>query len=1009
MSSDITLKRCSQELFNIAEHYQDLFSNGQYREFKSVVQATFNIDDHTYYTQDIIEDIEEHHNVFFQLVRAQIFQLQEIALNCQDPLLSNASCSRKFISTAFEAIIQSIVVLNKESDLGTKSAILKLTRALSWSLVPLNKLEENVLSKMKYSRIEICPFFQYFHTLLDIYYFLLLLYLISSEQTEPLESHLEYIITNIFSLFKININNFNNAEMCSCMKSFWLVVQLIAERKEPNQVLFWNIFNKVLQSESPLIVLSFLKEVADVEKFNISFKDMGAASERIKPNYPLLENKFRELFNLHAVSNCDILSSSLKIIKPLICDLWIKEGKIDILLIIWDFYSKRLNVSNNSLENISAISLVEILDLVITSPQHCKEDFQIFVGILINYLQKHALHWGKLKGRIYSQLGPNKAKDLTDIGVMHVMILYLALSTVYFNEMEKKMLVFLESLPRATKYNLQTWNIYAAMVLQYIRNGHSIERISPPILRMLQEACTDHKLHHLVKNFISNLQLIVNHSNNMQLHQWTLLGPWLTHYQSVCYFSDLKISLAVLLSILEKCSNADYWAVWEPFFKDCVYPALKQLAVTSTPPPIIGRIAGKLILNCNNLIDNSFKFFLIDLLVPKISSTFLEVVLNCYPDRLILTPEQENVAVQCWVNVCFLSVEPQVELTQQVIKLECFSKALKTRIKESNEPMEAFIEYLGSSDSVNVQSTMHLLKLCETALGNLDKTVAQYLMNPEDEKIVLKIYRHSSLIFLTCGNLIYNRNKPVTILTKLVQVLLLPMDFLMGKRHIHNFVINALKTCWPTFFDAIINLNTIKDPYLERTLRDMVAKYLPLFPTSGSAIVASLETPSTAEVVLDKIAIVYLKPPINEPDGNVAKALKIISDIAKSTTSLSLFRLLIDKILLGLFELIIFHSQRNIAIGVVRDITNSHLFQQVKNEFKKVLLDVTQKNMAINSINYFQLMVCVAKFVPHEMRDVFESIKAHVGRVEKVRGVGFDQSLRLQLERLERAINENLS
>lgn len=525
---------------------------------------------------------------------------------------------------------------------------------------------------------------------------------------------------------------------------------------------------------------------------------------------------------------------------------------------------------------------------------------------------------------------------------------------------------------------------------------------------MLQEASTNQKQFHLIKDFIKNLEAIVNHSANMQLQQWLLFGSWLEKYQSKCYFGDLTVSLNLIVLLLEKCSSADSWSFWECFFEDIVYQNLKQLSTMPSPPAIIGKIAGRLALCYNSLTNEAFSFFNSDVISPSIASMFLEVVLDSYPDNLILTREQEVMILQSWVKVCFLSIESQSELTKNVVKLDIFPPTLKHYLKTENEPMQAFIEYLGNNSKQLQYSSNDILKLCDLAFGNLDKTLQQYLSNPNDEKIVLKIYNYVSLTFLNCGNLIYNRNKPVTILTKLIQVLLLPMDFLVGKKTLHNFILNAVKRMWPTFFNSFINmLNAGKDPYLERTLKSMVVKYLPYFPTSDSPIVNSLDSPIMAEIILDKICLSYFKPPVKESDANVLKALKIVSDIASSTSSISLFKLVVNKTLHGLFEVVIFHQQRSGAIGVIKQITSSPLFSQVKSEFRQTVLAVTEKNIALNTINYFQLIICLAKFAPDDINSVLGDIRMHVGNAERLRGVGFDQSLRLHLERLENSLQSN--
>lgn len=542
----------------------------------------------------------------------------------------------------------------------------------------------------------------------------------------------------------------------------------------------------------------------------------------------------------------------------------------------------------------------------------------------------------------------------------------------------------------------------------YLLKGQSIEKVAVPMKKMLQEACEEEKFQHLIKHFISNLASIINSSASMQLHQWELFGAWFDKYLSFCSISELNSIFTVLILLLDKCGNPDAWSFWEPFFKNQVYRGLKEVCLSSCSSSLLGKIAGKLVLNCNSLALEAFVFFLGESVGSKVSSSFAEQVLNCYPDRLILTNDQEALIVAAWTKACFLELEPSSNLTKNVAKLDYFPQTLKNQLTVAIDPFETFINYLADCSKAGLSSNMQPIKLCETSLGNLDRIISRYLVNPDNEQVVTKIYKYASLIFLKCGNFVYNRNRPVTILTKLTQVLLLPMDFLLGKKpYLHRFIISALKIYWCKFFGALIDLNKIRDPYLERTMKDMVVKYISQFPINDSPILCSIlqNESKFASVILDKLAGFCLKPPTSETE--FVKALKIISEVAKNTHSSEVFQLLVNKVLLGLFEAIISHPQRSLAIGVVKDITNSPFYCQTKSDVKQIIVTITKKYMAINTINYFQLMICLARFIAEDLKSELETIRNQVIVVESLRGVGFDHTLRLHLERLEKTLNEN--
>ncbi|XP_076263837.1 protein MMS22-like isoform X2 [Rhynchophorus ferrugineus] len=769
--------------------------------------------------------------------------------------------------------------------------------------------------------------------------------------------------------------------------------------------LFWRVFNKVLEKEDAIISLAFLRDISSLQTFNYHFEDEGCKSNRIKTNFDFLEKKIKELL---LEADCDALVYGLKIIEPLLSVQWLKEGRINIYQTIWDFYSKRLNISNKNSSSVSAIQLIDTLDAILYSPKNCKDDFEIFIGLLLYHLNEYPMQWTKIKGRIYSQLGPNKVKDLSEIGIRHVMLLFMALSTISFDELEKKMLVFIELLPEDKKFSSVAWNIYHAIILKYVRDGKSIENIAVLMVRMLQEASVNQKTFHLIKEFVKNLEPIILNSLNMNLHQKILFGSWLGKYLSTCYHPDLCKTLEVILLLIERCSDADSLYEWESCLKENIYVQLKQLALSHNPPEIIGIVAGKLALLYTNLTADSFNHFSNETISPSITSGFLQVILEKYPDSFMLTSQQENIIVQSWVKICFVSTENQIDLTKQVMKLDIFSADMKQSISHSDDPMEAFIKHVGLQSQRSYDHIMDLIKICDIAFNNLEKTLGLYVLKPENEAVVLNIYRYTSLLFLNCSKMIYNKNKSVTVLTKLVEVLLLPMDFMAGKRMPHSYVLTAIKNTWEVFFKAFMNVRDTNDPYIERILKYMVVKYIPYYSITESPIVSSLKTVDYASVIFEKMCISYFKYGTNETDANISKALKIIAEIINTCKSLPIFRVLVKEVLQGLFEVVIFHPLRSTAIGVIRNLTISPLFNEVTEEFKQTVLTISDKNVGLYTVNYFQLLISLAKFTPNEIRAVLDDIKIKVTKVEKLRGVGFDKILRTHLEKLENALQTNL-
>ncbi|XP_018578603.1 protein MMS22-like [Anoplophora glabripennis] len=979
-------------------HFRKIFTP-KYKEPEDV--SVIYIGKHIYHRHVIIEEID----VVIRIVQTEWYQLQSVILYENILSFSELIYSREVLNGTFLAISESLQLCNCSQQKSRYiESVKKALDNFTGCVVPITKFPDEMLAKISTSATNDakCPIYQYFHSFLDVQYHLLVLYYVCGAPEDKLENRITSVMKDIITVIKKNYRrqSIQNRQpfLCSCIKESWLVLQVFTEKIGSDKNWFWKIFNSVLENEDSIFTLWLLKYISSLQLDNTVCLDEDKRNDRVVPNYSLLESKLKIILSS---AGSDTFLECFRIIEPLLCDLWLTKGRIEVFQIIWDHYSKRLNISKKKPTQ-KALQLNEIIDSLLSSPKECNDDFEIFVGMLILHLRAHPTHWGKIKGRIYSQLGPNKVKDLNETGVTHVMVIFLSLASVNFNELSKKIISVLENLPMEKRNTHHVWNIYAIFMIRHVLEGRDLEGAAPFMLQLLRDAVNDQKTLRLVRDFIENFGHIINHSTNYQLHQWLLIDTWLPNYMAICYHSDLKAALDVLLCTLDKVSNPDSWSSWEPAFRDYVYPSMRQIS-TPSAPDTVGKIAGKLCLLMPNITNEAFNFFNSETIPPRISCQFLDKVLADFPNSFILTPSQELVVLQSWMKICLLTTDLYENLTLNVLKLDCFPATLKTHIGTSQDPVYAFIEYLGSDIKQHLHSNS-MIKLCETCFGQIDKWLGQYLTQPDDETLVFRVYTCISLAFLHCGPLLYDRNKSTSPLTKLVQVLLLPTDFLIGKRVPHNFVLNAVKKTWHIFFEAIVKLNSDIDTFLERTLRDMVLKYMQYFSTADSPIIRCLENTSTAPILLDKISNSYFRHPVKESDANTLKVLKILSDFVQSTTSLPLMRLIINKCLYGLFEIVIFHAQRNVALSLIKVLTCSPLYPQVREDFGKSIITVTEKHLAFNTINYFQLMYVLAKFIPADVKNLLGNIKQNVSNVERMRGVGFDKNLRTHFEKLEAAV-----
>lgn len=441
---------------NILTDYQTLFdkkSQGAQKDVNNIFIGK------RIYGKDIaLEEV----NIIVRLLQTEWISIQSIALyNCVIPY-DEMLYSRKIINTAFALTKESL----KYCDLESRREIyigntVRSLEILSTTIVDVENLQEDFLLKISSLNSVESPVYQYLHTLLEIEYHIITLNYMCNVNETKLDGIIQNALRNLELISRAFYNrsaSHDHLFTCKCIKKLWLVIQLFCEKIRPENF-FWNIFNTVMDREEPYFTLWLLKDVANLQAYSPCFEEEVYPCDRMRSNYDLFMNKLK-MFLTDAEPN--ILKKLFRVIEPLLCDLWIKQAKIEVYQHLWDYYSKRLNVSDKNYATLTAREMYSVLQKI-TTRLDCDEHFEMFVKLLITHLKQHPQHWGKMKGRIYSQLGPNKVKDLTDIGVAHVMLLFMALADINHEELIKKILAFMESLPK-DKYSSVTWHLYTTLV-----------------------------------------------------------------------------------------------------------------------------------------------------------------------------------------------------------------------------------------------------------------------------------------------------------------------------------------------------------------------------------------------------------------------------------------------------------------------------------------------------------------------------------------------------------------
>ncbi|XP_044767121.1 protein MMS22-like isoform X2 [Coccinella septempunctata] len=545
-------------------------------------------------------------------------------------------------------------------------------------------------------------------------------------------------------------------------------------------------------------------------------------------------------------------------------------------------------------------------------------------------------------------------------------------------------------------------NIYVSFIIRMVRENRVIDKISPPLVKTLQDASENQNNFHIIKEFFNGFYQIVKFSKSLQLHQWTLIDQWIIKYLATCYLPDLEAALKTLLYLMRKINSEESWSHWQDTFKKNIYPVLKQIGNNSSCPCCVGEMAAEMSKSSPDIMNDAFSFFTAEAIHYKVTKTYLCNILKDYPTDVSLTQPQEKSAIQCWIRICLFSTQNFEEITTNIMKLESMPSCIKKEVLDLSDPLIHFIEILGLNKSLFLSSPV-LSRFCGMCFESLDQSLSIHLPQIKDEAVIIRIYTYLAIALLKCNTLLYDRHKMSTPATKLISCLLFPTEFVMGK--ISHPFLGAIRKTWHLYFQAMLKLGQDNDAYVQRTLRDLISKYIPYYSVAESPIYLCLTRESSAKVIFEKVSTIYFKHPTKENEQNVLKALKILNEFVKSSTSVSLLNIVVQETLFGLCEVYIFHSQRNFALNIIMYIVTCQFYDQLKEEVLKSLLLLTEKHLAFNSKTYFNLVTILAKTIPSEILILKESIVEKIKNIERIRGIGYDENLRSYLSTLKANLN----
>lgn len=487
-------------------------------------------------------------------------------------------------------------------------------------------------------------------------------------------------------------------------------------------------------------------------------------------------------------------------------------------------------------------------------------------------------------------------------------------------------------------------------------------------------------------------------SSNYTLGQFLFLDSWIKKYLQHANVADVDELLKVLINIVNQVYNSDAWSEWDPVFQIHIFPSLKTLAATSNASPHVGELAAALCKLSPELCNQGMAYFTDDPVDPAVSASFVLTILQ---NQLVIS--QENFIIRAWLRCCLLSTDCNLELTKRVLTIHPSFNVLKNKLVMSSNALYDVLELLAKEPNKSIKE--NVLKLLLDNLTNVDAWVKIYIKEPRGEALTVHIYTCVAVLVYNFAPFLYNKTKSSCLLSRIISTFLLPVETLMG-RSPHNCVLHSVQKTWHLFFKGICSLNWNDDVFLERTLRDLVLCYVPHFPTdNNSPLLKCFDDETIATMIIHKTANGFLNQSSKTTKPHSVKVLRFFDNFLAHCSSLAIMKFIAHTTLVVFLEFLLLNLHCNAAVSVLISLTSNDLYDVVREDVHRSITVVTEKHLTFNSNNYFQLIQILIKIIPADIKVILPKIRQSVVSLEKIRGDGYDSTLRKGLRDIETALS----
>ncbi|XP_075156078.1 protein MMS22-like [Haematobia irritans] len=896
----------------------------------------------------------------------------------------------------------------------------------------------------------------------------------------PLLNQLENIFDLLLRCSIFHYSKKRSAELlflspfpCTCIKEIWLLLQFSLEKwavktQDGEELTFWNLFNRAMVKIKNNMDTLALNNLNYCEFFNwIQYaltrlhgyrsngKFEGSSYKRsmsgTRENYESCERITQQFLNANPSE--EQLRIYIGILTPVLLEWW--EPKVNIAMVLWEHFHKKLNSSfyvagaapsNLAVSCASGRAYVDKYRNLLSKPPDANlSSYTLFVVLMGKTLQRllasHANHQGqKLLGRIYAKFSPQKFLALNETGIHHLIELFLVLSLCGdFNDLSGKLKDKLLSIAFEKVTGSKQLAVAKGHMALWILFAEHQYDLTDYITKLLQQLTAIRNDLGVSKIIADSLLDIFEFADTFQRGESLLVGPWIPDFLNSCTPVEQERTLEALHLIFVKAQHCEHFVETNNdlmrALNTSILPFVKQQYVNNFSRwlPVLAAdfCAHSFAITDTQNFHKLFAYFTEQQAVDR----------NAVPQFLLLVLESDRKSLidhttimQIWLRslvVLTANNEDVSKLTKIVICLPEFSSMTNLdndEVLKAKEPLCVFIAAVGKT----YESTMDSAKRSVIAnnfnayIRNFEKWLNADL-RLEKSELTFRFYSFLAITIFNCPNIVYVKSKITCFFHIAFTRYILPTSIQMGKAP-EGKLAQLVHKIWPVLVQGIGRLNFKSDPYISKTLSDLIQKWTPHFKISTNAkqvarpFISCLQSDNheLSLFVFEKLTALFLSTQRRQADPNACLVITIYQEVvdsittnaddANSTVRLQTFLkgcsfstlehiMMVDEIV----------PSRPLLLDLFKRLFNSPVYQNsisLKQLIREHLCLLTKKHLSYYTFFFFDLLMKLCTISYETIEGIMPFLMDEIKIVEQKRGAGEDNRIRSCLQKLQQSIRQ---